>query len=282
MSRLFVLVLAAALSTAALAQTSIPGTPQQVQLLAPQLIAFAGSQANFEALVTGLTQGQPITLATTDASGLTQIVTFTPPATALTPADAARVLENARSSLIARGVATPTAQQIAVSLVGGTLTTPGGTASVTGTIPGLTGTQVIQVRNEFTGSTSTTSLANANSINALRTNLTQSGLSQFEANQALQIAAVILAQNGLITPTAEQLQTALVGGNLLLPSGQIVPLAGVLQGRLPAAGAISPQIPTPTAPTAGTPQFGNAPTPASNAAASAGSSGGAQGIRRTR
>lgn len=305
---LFVAATATALPGISHSQTSIPGTPQEVQLLAPQLITFAGSQANFNALVTGLTQGLPITIATTDAAGLTQIVTFSPPATALTPVDAARVLENARSSLIARGVSAPTAQQIAVSLVGGTLTTASGTTSITGVAPGLTGTQVIQVRNEFTGSAATASVANANSIQALRTSLAQSGLTQFEANQALQIAGIILAQNGIITPTAEQLQTALVGGTLLLPSGQAVPVAGVLQGRLPAAGiptagttitgtptpgttigfptagstSTTPQIPTPTAPTAGTPQFGNAPTPASNAAASAGSSGGQQGIRRTR
>lgn len=263
-------VVFAALPPASQAQTSIAGTPQQVQVLAPQLVTFAGSQANFDALVTGLTQGGPVTLTTVDASGNVQIVTFSSPGN-LAPAEAARVLENARSSLIANGIAAPNAQQIAVALVGGSLPTPAGTANVNPALPGLSGTQLVQVRNEFAGAANPATLnagtlTGPNAIAAVRNNLAQRGFSAFEVNQALQLANVILAQNGIVAPTADQLQTALSGGNLLLPSGQSVPVAGVLAGQAPATGAL---IATPAA-----------PSPASNAAAAAGSSGGRAAIRR--
>src|SRR3954468_6630870 len=54
-------------------------TPQQVQLIAPQLVGFAGSDANFQSLVLGLAQGTPITLVTPLPGGLVQVATFTPP-----------------------------------------------------------------------------------------------------------------------------------------------------------------------------------------------------------
>jgi hypothetical protein len=296
-----------ALLTALIASTAVngqalTGSSQQVSLLAPQLVTFSGSQANFDAIVNGMTQGIPVTITTTDATGNVQIVTFTP-TTTLAAADAARVIETARNTLITRGVATPSAQQIAVALVGGSLNTPAGTTTVAGAIPGATGTTLIQVRNEVT--TVPTALTaggtvGAANLQALRANLAQTGLSQFEVNQSLQLASVILAQNGIVTPTIDQLQIALAGGNLLLPSGQLVPIQGVLQGRIPAAavtssatgstaagfptaGGNSVQITTPTAPTAGTPQFGNAVTPAQNAAAAGGTvSPSTAGFRATR
>lgn len=297
MPRLFALFASLALSAAAHAQAPLGGTSQQVSLLAPQLVQFTGSQTNFEAIVNGLTQGIPVTITTTDAGGNLQIVTFTPQGT-LTPTDAARVIENARNTLITRGVATPSAQQIAVALVGGSLTTPTGTAPVPGAIPGATGTTLVQVRNEVTAVPNNLTGINAitgNSLQALRANLAQIGLSTFEVNQALQLAGVILAQNGIVAPTAEQLQLALVGGNLLLPNGAVVPVQGVLQGRLP-AGGIPTASTTATLPTTGTsttfPSTSTsasgfqATTPAAqaagNAAASAGSTGGTAGFRTTR
>ncbi|HEV2431925.1 MAG TPA: hypothetical protein VGT43_10500, partial [Burkholderiales bacterium] len=45
----------------AIAQTAVP--PQvTVQRLAPQLVAFAGSQSNFQNLVSGLALGTPVQL----------------------------------------------------------------------------------------------------------------------------------------------------------------------------------------------------------------------------
>ena len=60
----FRLVLVAALAIGchdAIAQTAVP--PQvTVQRLAPQLVAFAGSQSNFQNLVSGLALGTPVQL----------------------------------------------------------------------------------------------------------------------------------------------------------------------------------------------------------------------------
>jgi hypothetical protein len=133
--------LAFALPAAALAQTAplSISTPAglEVQRLAPQLIAFAGSDANFQNLVNGLSLGIPVTLVTVGADGFTQTVTFTP-AAALSNSDIARTLEIARQQLIARGVATPTAEQIGVTLAGGNLPTASGSIQVSGLMPTLT------------------------------------------------------------------------------------------------------------------------------------------------
>ena len=131
----FSLILA---STTGQAQTSI-GTDAvtQVQGIAPQLVAFAGSDANFRSLVLGLSQGVPVTLVTLTADGLTQTVTFTP-ASAQSPTDIARTLEAARQQLISRGIAAPTAQQVGTILAGGDLPTPAGTVPVPQTINTVT------------------------------------------------------------------------------------------------------------------------------------------------
>jgi hypothetical protein len=121
---------------AALAQTvpqpAVPATVT-VQQLAPQLVAFAGSPLNFQSLVTGLAQGTPVQLVTVLSSGLTQLVTFTPGAP-LQPADIVNTLERARQQLIGLGIATPTAEQLAVTLMGGNVPTALGSAPVAGLI----------------------------------------------------------------------------------------------------------------------------------------------------
>jgi len=72
----------------------------QVQRLAPQLVAFAGSQGNFENLVNGLALGVPVTLTTVGADGVAQTVTFASPGGAVAdPAEIARRLETARQQL---------------------------------------------------------------------------------------------------------------------------------------------------------------------------------------
>jgi hypothetical protein len=105
-----------------------------VQQLAPQLVNFAGSASNFQSLVNGLALGLPVTLVTLTADGFTQTVTFTA-AGAMTPVDIATTLEIARQNLIARGIAAPTAQQLGVTLAGGTLPTALAAVPVTGLIP---------------------------------------------------------------------------------------------------------------------------------------------------
>ena len=135
--RSLLLVAALALSTNALAQAvqtqTLPAPTQvspalEVQRLAPQLIAFAGGDANFQNLVNGLASGTLVTLSTG-----TQVVSFTP-AGKMTTLQIAQTLESLRQSLIQRGIATPTAQQLAIALAGGALPTALGTTQVNGVI----------------------------------------------------------------------------------------------------------------------------------------------------
>ena len=141
MTRLFHSLIAAALLTPALAAaqtttTTVLGIPPSLQVnqLGPQLISFAGGQANFENLVNGLALGSPVTLTTALPNGQVQVVSFTPQGT-MTATQIAQTLETARQNLISRGVATPTAQQVATTLTGGALPTTTGPVQVTGVLP---------------------------------------------------------------------------------------------------------------------------------------------------
>ena len=158
MQRILALFAALAVSVGALAQTAqIPTATSpalDVMRLAPQLVAFAGGDVNFASLVNGLALGQPVTLTTTLSPGVTQVVTFTPAGT-MTPLQIAQVLESARQSLITRGIAVPTAQQLGTTLVGGTLATP------LGTTPSTTATAVIATTSPLTTNTVTTAGVNA-------------------------------------------------------------------------------------------------------------------------
>jgi hypothetical protein len=122
-----VLVLCVALIGSASAQTTVVTTAPalEVQRLAPQLVAFAGGEVNFANLANGLALGVPVSLTTPLGAGATQVVTFTPAGT-MSPLQVAQTLEAARQSLITRGVAAPSAQQIGVTLFGGQLQTASG------------------------------------------------------------------------------------------------------------------------------------------------------------
>ena len=141
MKRILFFLLAAAAIASGQAQTVRFQTGTEpaldVQRLAPQLVSFAGGDVNFTNLVNGLALGVPITLTTTVGPGVTQVVTFTPSGT-MTPVQIAQVLESARQSLIARGIATPSAQQLATALVGGTLPTALGNTPMNGLVSSST------------------------------------------------------------------------------------------------------------------------------------------------
>jgi hypothetical protein len=112
------------------AQTAVP--PElTVQRIAPQLVTFAGSQSNFQSLVTGLAQGTAVQLASVLPDGSVQIVSFTPRA-ALAVEQIAPTLEAARQQLIGLGIGAPTAEQLALSLTGGTVPTAVGGVQVNG------------------------------------------------------------------------------------------------------------------------------------------------------
>lgn len=129
-----------ALATAQTTTTTTTSGPvvvlpsQQVSQLAPQLIAFAGGQINFDNLVNGLALGSQVTLVSALPGGQVQTVTFMPQGT-MNATQIAQTLESTRQSLISRGIATPTAQQVAVALAGGALPTQTGTVQVAGLLP---------------------------------------------------------------------------------------------------------------------------------------------------
>jgi hypothetical protein len=173
MNKPFRFLLLASLLAPAIAQaqtttttTTVLGVPASLEVsrLAPQLLAFVGSQANFDSLVNGLALGTPITLSTTLPSGQVQVTSFTPQST-MTPTQIAQTLESARQSLISRGIATPNGQQVAVSLTGGVLPTLTGNVQVAGALP--TTSQPAQAAAGATGpgtsvTTTTTTATNPN------------------------------------------------------------------------------------------------------------------------
>jgi len=133
-SLLVAALLAPALAPAQTDTTTVVPASVQVVQLAPQLVAFAGGQVNFDSLVNGLALGQSVTLSTVLTNGLTQVVSFTPAGT-LTTTQIAQTLESARQTLISRGIAVPTSQQLAVVLAGGTLPTQTGAVAVNPLLP---------------------------------------------------------------------------------------------------------------------------------------------------
>lgn len=285
--------IAAALALgSALAQTTAIGfasgsATQQVQLLAPQLVAFSGSSGNFDSLVNGLTAGAPVTLAAVAADGSLQIVTFTP-GTALSVTDTARLLEAARQNLIVRGITAPTGPQLAASLLGGTVTGLSGTSAISGVLTGstvpptpitvrtdaaalqsgtaasnLSAAQLQAVRNALTSGTRTTLTTGTGAASQSVTFVPTGRLSDAEATQALQSAASLLAQQGVLNPTAEQLRVALFGGTLAT-NGLPVVLGGVLQPavRNTSDSRILNTSASPAGSTSASPLFGTSNTPA--------------------
>jgi hypothetical protein len=221
---------------------------QQVQLLAPQLVAFSGSSANFQSLANGLVQGTPLTISGVTPDGLLQTVTLTPSG-AMTPSQAARTLESARQLLITRGIAQPTAQQIGVALTGGALPTPLGTFQTPGALTGTINTAALQVQQQ--PALATPFAGSAANLQSLSAGLTQGGaislssangqsvtfnapggaMSPLEANQTLQLANQLLVSQGITNPTPDQIRAALLGGRVATPFGSNVQLRGVLEGR---------------------------------------------------
>jgi hypothetical protein len=108
----------------------------QVERLAPQLLTFSGSPANFTSLVTGLAQGTQITLSSIAPDGFTELVTFTPAGT-MSATVVAQTLEAARQQLISRGIGAPTPSQLAAVLAGGTLQISLGDVPVPAVLPGI-------------------------------------------------------------------------------------------------------------------------------------------------
>lgn len=97
--------------------------------------SFAGSTANSDALVSGLRNGAPITLASTDAKGATTSATFTPPTGKMGYGNVYISMSLAKQQLAAAGITEPTAQQLEAALMGGTVTNSSGqTTTMTGVL----------------------------------------------------------------------------------------------------------------------------------------------------
>lgn len=249
---LFALIVGLLVPQAARAQLSPAQlAAQQVTALAPQLALLAGSPANLQALAAGLVLGQPIVLTATTPDGITQTVTLAANA-AMTPLAAAQVLESARQALIARGIAAPTPEQVGAMLVGGTLATPLGNTLVAGTLTGSINPAAMQVQRQVAGLAgvggTTANLRALTTGLTTGTPITLSGttaagaptsltfrvpggrMSEFEAAQALGFAGQLLASQGIVNPTPDQVRAALLGGTVAAPAGPVA-LRGVLEGR---------------------------------------------------
>lgn len=271
---------ACAVSGGALAQanglTPAQLATRQVLALAPQLAAFAGSPENLQALAAGLTLGQPIVLTATTPDGITQLVTVSAFGT-MTPTVAAQTLERARQALITRGITQPTPEQIGVALTGGTLPTPMGNAIVAGGLTGTVNPAAMRIQRQVAGLAPTgPNAANVQQVlNGLTSGrpITLTGtaptgapaqltfgvpggpMSAAEASQTLQFASQVLASQGIVNPTPEQIRAALLGGTVTTASGNVA-LRGVLEGRGPGQTAIS------TSGTSNSPTFGTSNSPA--------------------
>lgn len=99
--------------------------------IAASFSTFAGSEANADALVSGLRSGSSITLNDTvtqpDGTTTTTPVTIQPATGPLGYGEVKIALSLAEASLAAQGITDPTAEELAAALNGGTLTLADGT-----------------------------------------------------------------------------------------------------------------------------------------------------------
>ena len=232
------IALMALASHGALAQTSVPPA-LAVQRLAPQLVAFAGSPANFQNLVNGLSQGIPVQLVTALPGGVTQVVSFTP-TTALSPVEVAQILETSRQQLIGLGIGSPTAEQLGIALVGGQVPTALGSTALPGAVSSRNNppSPAAQMQSAATGAS------------APVTSVSTSGVSVqlfAPASPALAPAAIPGNLSDSPTPPGATSRSVVPSPSATPPIVTPVTVPG-------AAAAATPSAPERTAPTVGTPR----------------------------
>jgi len=137
-STLICLAVLGALSVApVMAQTATPpdasvSTNHESARLSTEFAGFAGSDANSQALVTGLRNGTEVTLddVTTNADGTTTTTstTFTPATGQMGYGNVKIALSLAEASLAKSGITDPSAAELAAALNGGTLVLADGTS----------------------------------------------------------------------------------------------------------------------------------------------------------
>ena len=126
---------------AALAAALIAAAPVYAQLpdndlarISSQYASWAGSKANADAIVGGLSRGSSITLVTSGPNGSASLAGFTPSG-AMSNQQVRSALANAQQSLSRLGISRPTAEQIQAARIGGDVSLPGGgSRQVAGTL----------------------------------------------------------------------------------------------------------------------------------------------------
>ena len=167
----------------------------------------AAQTGSLQSLLAALTQGTEVTLITHFANGTSQVTSFRPP-TQLPPAEAAAAIERARAELAAFGVTQPSGEQLAVSLIGGTLDVPTGRTQLPGIVPQGPAGSAGAIRSQVV-------LTSALPQAMLARQAT--GVTAAQIGQAMQQ----LAGLGIANPTPEQLHVALTGGVVATPAGAV-------------------------------------------------------------
>lgn len=190
--------------------------------------AAAAQTGNLQSLLAALTQGTEVTLITHFANGTSQVTSFRPPVQ-LPPAEAAAAIERARAELAAFGVTQPSGEQLAVSLIGGTLDIPTGRTQLPGIVPPGQAGNAGAIRSQIV-------LTSALPQAMLAQQAT--GITAAQIGQAMQQ----LAGLGIANPTPEQLHVALTGGVVATPGGAVT-LPGVLAAQAGGAPGVAAGAP---------------------------------------
>lgn len=157
---------------------------------------------NLQNLLTALTSGSATTIVTPLRSGMLQVTTFQP-GTRVTATEANLLVNQARDSLQALGEPQPTPEEIARMLAGGPIELPSGRIQAAGMLPsaGFPATirsQVVAAGTPLPG----TSAAGGSAPVAAR-----------------ELAIQQLAGLGIINPSEQQIQRALIGGTITTVNG---------------------------------------------------------------
>lgn len=124
-------------ATADIATSTQASTKVQTKLVT-QFSGFAGSEANAQSLITGLRNGEPVTLVAPAASGqASPTLTIDTPTRPMGYGNVSISLALAKQQLADLGITQPTPQQIQTALTGGAITTGSGATAQTVKLPGI-------------------------------------------------------------------------------------------------------------------------------------------------
>lgn len=176
-------------------------------LLASCLAHGQAGDPNLQNLLTALTTGSATTLVTPLRSGMLQVTTFQP-GTRLGPTEANMLINQARDSLQALGEPQPTAEEIARMLAGGPIELPSGRIQTAGMLPSSGWPATIRSQVVAAG----TPLPSTSAAGG-------SAPGSSAAVAARETAIQQLAALGILNPSEQQIQAALVGGTITTVNG---------------------------------------------------------------